>query len=257
MPWLEEVKAYCAKYDLLFLFHNGDAIGRDIAYKHGVYAEDYVNEYMCRHLGLKEGGIMLDVGANIGWYSLVMGKQAKLRVHAFEPFPSNFSMLSRNIKNNGITNVEAHQLAIADQQGHMKLHLYKSHNTGRHSLVDHGATGKFVEVETTTIDAFMESKGLSQQPVEIFKIDIEGFEFAAFRGALNTLRSTRYIFSEFSPAIMKSIQEDPAGLVEMLEHLGFKAYIIRDKDHAEPIDHSILKGYQDGVHNILWSREKL
>lgn len=254
MPWLEEVKAYCEKYDLLFSFHKGDVIGRDIAYKLGVYGEDYVNCYMKKHLGLKPGATMLDVGANLGWYSVVMARECGLKIYSFEPDPFNFSMLSKNIRNNNIKGVQAFQYAIADREAKMKLHLYKTYNTGRHSLIDHGKTGKFVEVDTVTIDGFMAKQGLSAEPVELLKIDIEGFEMAAFRGARETLKRCRYVFSEFSPEIMKSINEDPAGFTDLFENLGFRAFNIISEEHAEPVDHKSLRSWQTGVHNILWSR---
>jgi FkbM family methyltransferase len=257
MPWLEEVKAYCEKYDLLFIFRKGDVIGRDIAYKLGVYGEDHVNSYMKKHLGLKEGGIMLDIGANIGWYSLVMAKECRLKIYAFEPDPFNFSALTRNIKNNQISGVQCFQNAIADRETIMKLHLYKSYNTGRHSLIDHGKTGKFVEVNTLTVDGFMEKQGLSTASVEMLKIDIEGFEMAAFRGARETLKRTRYIFSEFSPEIMRSINEDPTSFTDLFENLGYKAFDIINEDHAEPVDHQTLRSLTTGVHNILWSKNDI
>jgi FkbM family methyltransferase len=254
MPWLEEVKAYCEKYDLLFTFRKGDVIGRDIAYKLGVYGEDHVNSYMKKHLNLKKGGIMLDIGANIGWYSLVMAKECRLKIYAFEPDPFNFSALTRNIKNNRIEGVEAFQNAIADREAKMKLHLYKSYNTGRHSLIDHGKTGKFVEVDTITVDGFMTKHGLAKEPVELLKIDVEGFEMAAFRGAGETLKRSRYIFSEFSPEIMRSIHEDPSSFTDLFENLGYKAFDIINEDHAKPVDHQTLRSLTTGVHNILWSR---
>ncbi len=254
MPWLVEVKAYCGKYDLFFIFHKGDGIGGDIAYKYGVYAEDYVNCYMNKHLDLKKGGLMLDIGANIGWYSLVMSKGAALDIYAFEPDPHNFQCLTRNIINNNIKGVHPFQVAVADRETKMKLHLYKTYNTGRHSLIDHGKTGKFVEVDTICIDAFMKKHGLSGRIVELYKIDIEGFEMAAFRGSMETLSKTRFVFSEFTPEIMRSINEDPAQFIDLFEKLGFSAYIIRNEEHAERADHDTLRAYKEGVHNILWSR---
>jgi len=254
MPWLETVKAHCEKYDLFFIFHKGDAIGRDIAYKYGVYSEDYVNCFMIKHLGLKNGGLMLDVGANIGWYSVVMAKYSGLQIYSFEPDPHNFHCLTQNIANNNIQGVHLFQNAVADRETKMKLHLYKSYNTGRHSLIDHGKTGKYVEVDTVTIDGFMQKQGLAGQPVELFKIDIEGFEMAAFRGATETLKNTRFVFSEFSPEIMASIHEGPANFTDLFEKLGFEAYMIKGEDNAVKVDHQELRAYKQGVHNILWSR---
>jgi FkbM family methyltransferase len=254
MPWLEEVKAYCAKYDLFFIFHKGDAIGRDIAYKYGVYSEDYVNCYMINHLDLKRGGLMLDIGANIGWYSLVMSKGAGLDIYAFEPDPHNYHCLTQNISNNKIKGVHTFQAAVADRETKMKLHLYKTYNTGRHSLIDHGKTGKFVEVDTVNIDAFMKRHNINGKTVELYKIDIEGFEMTAFRGSMETLSNSRFVFSEFSPEIMRSINENPVQFTDLFEKLGFKAYIIKNEEHAERINHDELRRYKEGVHNILWSK---
>jgi FkbM family methyltransferase len=256
-PWVSEIDIYCKKYGLHFKSHKRDGIGKDISYKYGVYAEDFVSSYFNKKLGLKQGGILLDIGANIGWYSIVMAKESKLTVYAFEPHPFNYSMLKENIRNNHLENIHAFPFAIADKEGRMKLHIYKSYNMGRHSLVNHGKTGKYHEVDTIAIDTFMKNNGLDNQPVEMLKIDIEGFEMAALRGAENTLRRTRYVFSEFSPAIMKTINESPSGYVDFMQALGFNGYIIENENTATSVSHAVLKSYVEGVHNIFWSREPL
>lgn len=257
MPWTKEISINCEKYGLRFKSHKRDGIGKDISYKYGVYAEDYVNRFFVNRCNLRKGGIMLDIGANIGWYSVVMAKQCGLKIYAFEPHPFNFAMLSENIRINHADNIEAFQNAIAEKEGKMKLHVYKSYNMGRHSLVDHGKTGTFHEVDTISIDGFMSSHGLEAAPVELFKIDIEGFEMSALRGAATTLSRTRYVFSEFSPAIMKSINESPSAYVDLMMKLGFSGYIIRDENSATPVSYEELKSYSDGVHNIFWSREPM
>ena len=257
MPWIEDITIYCKKYGLYFKSHKRDGIGKDISYKYGVYAEDYVNRFFVNKLGLKPGSIMLDIGANIGWYSVVMEKYAQLKVYSFEPHPFNFSMLKENIRINNAKNVQAFPYAIADKKGIMKLHVYKSYNMGRHSLVDHGKTNKFHEVETISIDGFMSANGLEKEPVELFKIDIEGFEMAALRGSVNTLQRTRYIFSEFSPSIMKTINESPVEYVNLMESLGFNGYIIDNESSATPVSYETLRSYDEGVHNIFWTRNKL
>jgi FkbM family methyltransferase len=256
-PWVSDIDIYCKKYDLHFKSHKRDGIGKDISYKYGVYAEDFVSSYFNHKLGMKQGGILLDIGANIGWYSIVLAKESRLTVYAFEPHPFNFSMLKENIRINHLDHIQAYPYAIADKEGRMKLHIYKSYNMGRHSLVDHGKTGRYHEVDTISIDTFMKNNGLAEKPVEMLKIDIEGFEMAALRGAENTLRRTRFVFSEFSPAIMKSIHESPAGYVDFMKDLGYHAFIIEDETTAKPVSLDILRTYQDGVHNIFWTRESL
>lgn len=256
-PLVEHITIYCKKYGLYFKSHKRDGIGKDISYKYGVYAEDYVNRFFYNKLHLKPGGIMLDIGANIGWYSVLMAKECKLKVYSFEPHPFNFKMLIENLRNNNIENYAAFQEAVAETEGTMKLHVYKSYNMGRHSLVDHGKTGISHEVLTTSIDRFMHVVKMDNTPVELFKIDIEGFEMAALRGAEATLKRTRYVFSEYSPAIMKSINESSDEYVDLMQSLGFNGYIINDEKSSSPISYSTLKSYKDGVHNIFWSREQI
>jgi FkbM family methyltransferase len=198
---------------------------------------------------------MLDIGANIGWYSLVMAKECLLKVLAFEPHPFNFSMLTENIRTNHAGNIHAFPYAISDREGKMKLYEYKSYNMGRHSLIDHGKTRRYYEVDTITIDGFMTREGLEKEPVEMFKIDIEGFEMAALRGASATLRRTRYVFSEFSPGIMKSIGESSVEYVDLMQGLGFSGYIIENENTVTSLSYMEMKGYTEGVHNIFWSRE--
>jgi FkbM family methyltransferase len=255
-PWVNHISIYCKKYGLRFKSHKRDGIGKDISYKYGVYAEDYVNSYFHNKCHLKPGGIMLDIGANIGWYSVLMEKTCGLKVYAFEPHPFNFNMLTENIRINHAGNIRAFRNAVGEKEGKMKLYVYKSYNMGRHSLVDHGKTGLFHEVDTISIDGFMKKNNLDQSPVELFKIDIEGFEMAALRGAAVTLSRTRYIFSEFSPAIMKSINESSQEYVNLMQELGFSGYIIQNENSATPVSYEMLKSYTDGVHNIFWSREQ-
>lgn len=255
VPWLKEITLYTKKYDLYFKSHKRDGIGKDISYRSGVYAEDYINRFFKNKLNLKPGGILLDIGANIGWYSIVMAKECGLEVFAFEPHPFNFSMLTENIRINKASNIHAYPYTIAEKEGRMKLHVYKSYNMGRHSLVNHGKTGLFHEVDAISIDGFMAKHGLDKAPVEMFKIDIEGFEMAALRGASTTLSRTRYVFSEFSPAIMRSISESSAEYVDLMKDLGFSGYIIQNENSAIPVSYEMLKSYTEGVHNIFWSRE--
>ena len=80
---------------------------------------------------------------------------------------------------------------------------------------------------------------------------------AALRGSVNTLQRTRYIFSEFSPSIMKTINESPLEYVNLMESLGFNGYVIDNETSATPVSYETLRSYDEGVHNIFWSRNKL
>ncbi len=200
---------------------------------------------------------MLDVGANIGWFSVVMAQQSQLNIYAFEPHPFNYFMLNENIILNKSNNIKSYPYAIAENAGTMRLHVYKSYNMGRHSLINHGKTDRFYEVETISIDDFMEKNKLDNEPVEMLKIDIEGYEMAALRGAKKTLERTRFVFSEFSPAIMETIKESSQSYINLMKSYGFEGHIINNEFSCTPISYNALAEYDSGVHNIFWSRERL
>ncbi|MGH8579179.1 MAG: hypothetical protein ACREVK_03315, partial [Gammaproteobacteria bacterium] len=63
--------AACPKYGLKFKFFIRDGVGRDIYYKYGVYCEDFITDYLLKRLDLRDEDLVIDIGSNIGWYSLV------------------------------------------------------------------------------------------------------------------------------------------------------------------------------------------
>ena len=81
---------------------------------------------------IKEGMMVIDVGANIGYYTVIAARLAGNtgRVLAFEPAPQNFAVLQKTIAANRFQNVDAHMLAVANKKGVLNLNLYES-NQGR------------------------------------------------------------------------------------------------------------------------------
>jgi FkbM family methyltransferase len=162
---------------------------------------------------------LIDVGANIGIYSVLFAKEMnrdsdtqfflekqsgtkeELRettVFAFEPEPRNLARLYRNIQ----LNIEApelifvSQLGISDKQGRLQ---FKSSKYGGTSGIDILEYDSNIEIEVTTIDKFCEDKIGSTENL-ILKIDVEGHESSVLRGALGIIRANRpIIFVEVSP----------------------------------------------------------
>lgn len=91
---------------------------------------------------IKKGDIVIDCGANIGYYSLLFSKLVgeSGKVFAFEPEPTNFFLLQKNLKENNITNVKALNLAVSDKEGESVLFLDKD-SSGSHSMSSRGKTG--------------------------------------------------------------------------------------------------------------------
>lgn len=243
------------KYGLQFSFDLNDGIGTDIYYRYGVYVEDFITEFLNSHLDLQKDDLIIDIGANIGWYSLVLSQKAQPLIYAFEPEPRNYAYFTRNLKDNHCTNVVAVNAAVDNTPGEMQLHLYKNHNQGRHSFIRHAKSVGTVAVKTIVLDTFLKEKGAGDRPVKFLKIDIEGYEYNALRGAVNTLKHTEHVLSEFSPGIMKSNNESAEAYAQFMADLGFIPYEIT-RSGIQPAALNAMLAAPDNVYNIFWSRKK-
>ncbi len=184
---------------------------------------------------LKPGMVVVDIGANIGHYTLIAARLVgdSGRVYSFEPDPHNYELLCRNIELNGLRNVTAVNKAVSSENGSLTLYLDK-YNLGGHSLsadnvlIDAGA----VEVETTTLEAFLDEVG--DDRVDVIKMDTQGAEGLIIEGARRLLEDNDpKILMELWPFGLRNAGYDPATLVVNLERLGFSFKVIY-KSGEEP-----------------------
>jgi FkbM family methyltransferase len=124
---------------------------------------------------------VVDVGANIGWYTLLCARLVgpSGHVYAFEAAPSTEELLRKNVSANGYRNVTSINRAVSDKEGR-ELFFIDDYSSGGSSLLmkDHGKNS--IEVETVSLDEFFREKGWPQ--VDLVKIDIEGVEKLALEG---------------------------------------------------------------------------
>lgn len=136
---------------------------------------------------LKPGAVMWDVGAHSGFHtalaSRIVGRVGQ--VVAFEPLLTNLARLRRTIELNGLQNVVVRPLAVSESSGVATFHVAASSSMG--SLVALGNSAATFEVGTTTLD----SELASLRAPAVVKLDIEGAEMAAFRGASELLSRIR------------------------------------------------------------------
>jgi FkbM family methyltransferase len=148
---------------------------------------------------LSPNDIVLDVGANVGLWAMGAARKvgAEGHVHAFEPVPSNYQHLVSNLRLNGIANVETSRVALADTAGEATFFIpaatgergtKKPHATtssGLGSLARREGINEEIRVPVRTIDSYLQERSLSR--VDFIKIDVEGAEQLAFRGAATLL----------------------------------------------------------------------
>ncbi len=225
--------ADCKPYGLKFTFQLMDGIGRDIYYKFGVYSENHISQWLLKNLDIKDNDLIIDIGANIGWYSLTLSSKSKPRIVAFEPDTINYKTLQENIRINGKDNVKAFNKAISDQEGVLTLYLYKNYNPGRHSFIKQANSVGTAEVPIVPLDAFLEKEGFGDGSIKLIKIDIEGYEYTALKAALKTLGRAQHILTEFSPYMMRDIGQEPVDYINLLQSAGFKLKLIDEHGLSE------------------------
>jgi FkbM family methyltransferase len=125
---------------------------------------------------------VLDIGANIGCTALLFGKMAKM-VHAFEPSPTTYSYLLKNVRSSGLANIETKNFGLGSQRGDTQLTFARSNRAGGFvSNQTKASAGHVTEpIHLEKVD------DLSIPRVDFIKIDVEGFEKYVLQGAEVTL----------------------------------------------------------------------
>lgn len=245
--------AHAAILNLRFKFRIEDAGGRQI-YKRGIYEED-LTQFLLTTLPNIVGtsGLVLDVGANLGWYSVILEKAlpAGVRVLALEPDPDNFDLLQSNLQLNACTRVLALRVAASDFDGEKVLYLYPKKNAGRHSLPPINAIAGPL-VHSKPLDLLLSAEGFDAQNVKFVKIDIEGYELVALRGMSSILQRCPLILAEYSPQFMRRGGLEPGDLVSLLEDRGFRPHLLSNGRLVKTDRPSLLSATHNL--NVFWAR---
>ncbi len=167
---------------------------------------------------VKSGGVVWDIGANIGFYSLIASRLVgDGEVVAFEPLPSNAEAIRRNLALNRIANVKVIAIALGDSEGTADLRLHAEQTWAK---LDTSADTGFQEEQQVTGHVSVEVSTIDHQlqtltPPDFVKIDIEGAEVAALRGASRLL-------TEHRPTIICEFHGTNQAVCDLLESHGYR-----------------------------------
>jgi FkbM family methyltransferase len=233
------VEAHAAPFGLTFTGPAADCITRHI-YRIGAH-EPHITRYLLDNVRVGPDEVALDVGANIGWYSVLLDRLSAPggRVLAFEPDPGSYRLLATNLKANHAERVTALNLALGAQPGVALLHRYRDSNNGRHTLLEGNTSGGTVEVAVDTLANVWEREQLGTRAVAVLKIDVEGFECLVLRGAGGVLKRCRCVLLEYSPEGLKLAGLPPAALIDLLVAAGLEARVFAG-DELVPISYAEL-----------------
>ena len=179
---------------------------------------------------IEMGNIVVDVGANIGLHTLNMARIVGNtgQVFAFEPDPSNFEILKKNVKINNYKNIILEQKAVGDKHG--RTTLYQSDHPGKHRIFPQTEQAKSqVQVELTNLDNYFDSDMTDK--INFIKIDVEGLEFSVLKGMKNILKNSKKIkiLFEFMPENTIEVGFTPIELLNYLTSNDFKLYCMDNK----------------------------
>lgn len=180
---------------------------------------------------LKEGDIFVDIGAGVGYYSVIASRLVgfKGKVLAFDPAPECSILFKKNIIINDCQNVEFFQKAVSGKTGATDLYLYED-RAGSNRLADVAPfikEGPKIQVETIKLDDFYKGK------IDFLKIDVEGSEFLALDGMKDLLAKNQNI------KILTEMPDFKAKeYLELLEELKFKIFEInKEKKNIIPAEY--------------------
>ena len=181
--------------------------------------------FCLRHL--RPGDHAVDVGANIGYYSLVLSRRvgAQGRVYAFEPEPANLALLRVNLQMSGCTNVVVQPFALANVHEHRSLYLCPS-NRGDHRL---GFTSgrETITVSVTTADRCLADSAR----LDFVKIDVQGAEELVLRGMRRLIERNRQsltVLMELCPLALPSVGSTYESMLTFLDEMGGR-YLLFDR----------------------------
>jgi FkbM family methyltransferase len=171
---------------------------------------------------LKPGSVFLDVGSNLGMFTVFAAKAVGPRgmVYAFEPETHAHERLTQNIRLNSIDNVKVFKQGLSDTRGHSNLLLGQQDGVSQSSRISE-AVGKSEVVEIVQYDWLVENQKF---PVpNVVKIDVEGHEFAALQGMQHALSdpSCASLFCEVHPADLPT-DVTLKKVLDLIEACGFE-----------------------------------
>lgn len=197
---------------------------------------------------IESGDVVIDVGANVGYYTLIAAKRVgpSGKVYAFEPDPDAFALLQANIELNELTNVVAINKALAAEPGQLEL-FRSSTNRGDHRLYDPGDGRTAVSVEVTTLDAAL----ADVRGIDLIKIDTQGAECSILAGgdALLARERDAGVIMEYTPKYIRAFGQAPDACLRKLSDFGFVFYDILEFAERKgvvkvPLD-TILEQYSE------------
>jgi len=198
---------------------------------------------------VKSKMVILDIGANIGFYSVLfaklVGEQGK--VIAFEPEDNNFAHLVGNVRR--FSHVEVHNMAVGEASGKLRFYRSKCCNVDGRMYDPEGDRASTL-IECVSIDDCFNTG----QSVDVVKIDIQGYEYYALKGMRRTIQTSDniVILGELWPYAMKLAGVEPQVFLDLMNEYGLELQF----DAGRTWDEIITRAGEPYFYTDFFARKK-
>jgi FkbM family methyltransferase len=181
---------------------------------------------------LAPGGVFVDIGANVGYYTLLAAHRVGSagRVIAFEPNPTSLKVLLLNTRPEG-ERIRVYPFAVSDREGFLSLMRIVSIASSKRVSEDEL---RYPSDVTLTYAVRLDDVLRDERRIDVLKCDIDGHDYRAIQGGLSTLARTRpVVFAEFNPGTLRSFSEiEPSEYLRLFTGLDYRMTVLFR--HAEP-----------------------
>jgi len=203
---------------------------------------------------VKPGMSVFDLGANFGWFTLVLSKLVgeSGHVYYFEADTTLVKTINENVKRNNLTNVSVFPWAISNKSETAMFYLNDSYDT-RSQLDSIKIKGKSIEVNTISVDEFCQKQNVKP---DFIKMDIEGSEPKAFEGMENivTENSDLIIITEFNQGAIKDVASSVEDFIKIIKKLNLSIKLIDENNPGKLIPIDFKKLFETKVCNLFCHR---
>lgn len=182
---------------------------------------------------LEKNSVILDIGANIGWYSILFSKRLLgTTIYSFEPIEETYRYLITNITLNKSVNVFPFNFGLSDKQGSSTYYYFPGGSVlaSEKNLIS-SSKAKETVCKVETLDKFISSQNISK--LDLIKCDVEGAELSVIKGGINAIKKlVPIIFIELFERWTLQFNYHPNDVIRILKDEGYECFLA-NKDRLE------------------------
>lgn len=177
---------------------------------------------------VQDNDIVLDIGANVGLYTILLNKYKNCSTYSFEPIKYTFDLLNKNLKINNL-NTKIYNIGLSNENKVENFYFnYKEiAASSMRDLREDKDNTEIVQCNIRKLDDFVAEEGISN--IDFIKIDVEGAELFALRGGAKSINKYKpIIFCEMLRKWAKKFDYHPNDIIDLLKNMGYSCYAINE-----------------------------